>query len=80
AARTHCSLRHLKTVQLHDESIDDENLDTPNSNSSIASHNSSQWLRPKYDNMRTNHELSLTLDPDLNHPLSECHIRWARNL
>ncbi|CAF4363869.1 unnamed protein product [Rotaria sp. Silwood2] len=78
AARTHCSLRHLQAVQIKDESFDDDNLETPQSHISNGSRNTLQWQ--SYNNTGNYHEPSLTLDPDLNHPLAKSETRWARNL
>ncbi|CAF3348810.1 unnamed protein product [Rotaria sp. Silwood1] len=78
AARTHCSLRHLKAAQIEDELVDDDTLETPQTNLSNSSRK--PWPWQSYDNTGNHQEPSLTLDPDLNHPFSKSQTPWAKKL
>ena len=78
AVRTHCSLRHLRAAKLEDESFNDPNLGTLTNGVSTCSRTS---LQGQLDDNRVNYyEPSLTLDPDLNHPLAKRQTPWARSL
>ncbi|CAF3626328.1 unnamed protein product [Adineta steineri] len=76
AARTHCSLRHLHSAQIEDDSHNDENL-TVNHNSSPSFFNSIQGYSYN-DTIR--YEPSLTLDPSIQHPLCRSQLRLAKTL
>ncbi|UJR25524.1 hypothetical protein I4U23_006870 [Adineta vaga] len=70
AARTHCSLRHLHTAQLDDETHLDSIVQTPNGHiyNGFAFNN------------EVHYEPSLSLNPSIHHPLSRSQEDWANKL